>query len=135
MSETLQAGLSLTRKCDIDAARTIAFMGDECRVYSTPALLYDIEVCCRDLLLEHIGEGKDSVGTRVELDHVGATLLGMWIEITVKLVEVNGPAVVFEFSARDALEEVARGRHNRFVVGVDKTRQRLLGKLAKAQAA
>ncbi len=59
----------------------------------------------------------------------------MWIEITVKLVEVNGPAVVFEFSARDALEEVARGRHNRFVVGVDKTRQRLLGKLAKAQAA
>ena len=43
MSETLQAGLSLTRKYDIDAARTIAFMGDECRVYSTPALLYDIE--------------------------------------------------------------------------------------------
>jgi hypothetical protein len=83
---------------------------------------------------EHIGEGKDSVGTRVELDHVGATLLGMWIEITVKLVEVNGPAVTFEFSARDALEEVARGRHSRFVVGVDKTRQRLLGKLAKAQA-
>ena len=80
MSETLQAGLSLTRKYDIDTARTIAFMGDECRVYSTPALLYDIEVCCRDLLLEHIGEGKDSVGTRIELDHVGATLLGMWID-------------------------------------------------------
>ena len=76
MSDTLQPGLSLTRKYDIDAARTIAFMGDECRVYSTPALLYDIEVCCRDLLLQHIGEGKDSVGTRVELDHVGATLLG-----------------------------------------------------------
>ena len=32
MSETLQAGLSLTRKYDIDTARTIAFMGDECRV-------------------------------------------------------------------------------------------------------
>jgi len=59
----------------------------------------------------------------------------MWVEITVKLVEVNGPAVVFEFSARDALEEVARGRHNRFVVGVDKTKQRLLGKLAKAKSA
>ncbi|MDA0234571.1 MAG: LysR family transcriptional regulator, partial [Proteobacteria bacterium] len=72
MSDTLQPGLSLTRKYDIDAARTIAFMGDECRVYSTPALLYDIEVCCRDLLLQHIGEGKDSVGTRIELDHVGA---------------------------------------------------------------
>lgn len=135
MSETLAPGLTLTRRYDIDAARTIAFMGDECRVYSTPALLYDIEVCCRDLLLEHIGEGKDSVGTRIELDHVGATLLSMWIEITVKLVEVNGAAVTFEFTARDALEEVARGRHNRFIVGVDKTRQRLLGKLEKARSA
>ena len=133
MSDTLKPGLSLTRRYDIDAARTIAFMGDECRVYSTPALLYDIEVCCRDLLLEHVDPDKDSVGTRVELDHVGATLLGMWVEITVTLAAVEGPAVVFEFSARDALEQVARGRHNRFVVGVDKTRQRLLAKLAKAQ--
>ena len=132
MSDTLQPGLSLTRKYDIDAARTIAFMGDECRVYSTPALLYDIEVCCRDLLLEHIGEGKDSVGTRVEFDHVGATLLGMWVEISVKLAEVNGPAVTFEFSARDAVEEVARGKHSRFVVGLEKTAQRLQAKRAKA---
>jgi hypothetical protein len=29
MSETLQPGLSLTRKYDIDTARTIAFMGDD----------------------------------------------------------------------------------------------------------
>jgi fluoroacetyl-CoA thioesterase len=65
-------------------------MGDDCRVYSTPNLLYDIEMACRDLLLAHIEAGKDSVGTRVELDHVGATLMGMWVEITVTLTEVNG---------------------------------------------
>ena len=98
MSETLKAGLTSTRRYDIDQARTIGFMGDDCRVYSTPALLYDIEVVCRDLLLENIEAGKDSVGTRVELDHVGATLLGMWIEITVTVTEVNGPAVTFEFT-------------------------------------
>jgi predicted thioesterase len=87
---------------------------------------------CRDLLLEHIEAGKDSVGTRIELDHVGATLLGMWVEITVTLTEVNGGAVCFDFTARDAIEEVARGKHNRFVVGVEKTAQRLKAKLAKA---
>jgi fluoroacetyl-CoA thioesterase len=135
MSDTLKAGLTSTRRYDIDKARTIGFMGDDCRVYSTPSLLYDIEVVCRDLLLEHIEAGKDSVGTRVELDHVGATLLGMWVEITATLVEVNGPAVTFEFVARDALEEVARGRHSRFVVGAEKTAQRLKAKLAKATAA
>ena len=130
MSETLKPGLSLTRRFDIDAARTISFMGDECRVYSTPSLLYYIEIVCRDLLLAHIEPGKDSVGTRVELDHLGATLLGMWVEISVTLSGVNGPAVTFDFSARDAIEEVARGKHNRFIVGVEKTAQRLKAKQA-----
>lgn len=133
MSEPLKAGLSATRRVDIDRDRTISFMGDDCRVYSTPNLLYDIEMACRDLLLQHIEPGKDSVGTRVELDHVGATLMGMWVEISVTLAEVNGGAVTFDFSARDAVEEVARGKHSRFVVGIEKTAQRLKAKLARAQ--
>jgi len=132
MSEPLAPGLTATRRIDIDRDRTISFMGDDCRVYSTPRLLYDIEMACRDLLLQHIEPGKDSVGTRVELDHVGASLLGMWVEITVTLTAVNGGAVSFDFTARDAVEEVARGKHNRFVVGIEKTAQRLKAKLAKA---
>jgi predicted thioesterase len=132
MSETLKAGLSATRHVDIDRDRTISFMGDDCRVYSTPRLLYDIEMACRDLLLEHIEAGQDSVGTRVELDHLGATLMGMWVDITVTLTEVNGGAVAFDFSARDAVEEVARGKHKRYIVGIEKTAQRLKAKRAKA---
>ena len=132
MSDTLKAGLSATRHVDIDRDRTISFMGDDCRVYSTPRLLYDIEMACRDLLLEHIEAGKDSVGTRVELDHLGATLMGMWVDITVTLTEVTGGAVAFDFSARDAVEEVARGKHKRFIVGIEKTAQRLKAKRAKA---
>ena len=132
MSEPLQAGLTLTRRIDIDRDRTISFMGDECRVYSTPRMLYDIEMACRDLLLEHIESGKDSVGTRVELDHVGATLMGMWVEVAVTLSTVNGNAVAFDFTVRDAVEEVARGKHNRFIVGIEKTAQRLQAKRAKA---
>jgi predicted thioesterase len=135
MSDTLKPGLRASRRIEIDRERTISFMGDECRVYATPKLLYDIEYVCRDLLIEHIEPGKDSVGTRVELDHIGASLLGMWVDITVTLTEVNGGAVSFDFSARDALEEIARGKHNRFIVGIEKTAQRLKAKLAKAQAA
>jgi len=132
MSETLKPGLTLTRRIEIDRERTISFMGDECRVYATPLMLYDIEFACRDLLLEHLEPGKDSVGTRVELDHTGASLLGMWVEITVTLASVDGNAVSFDFTVRDAVEEVARGRHNRFIVGIEKTAQRLKAKAAKA---
>lgn len=135
MSESLKPGLSATRRVQIDRERTISFMGEDCRVYATPKMLYDIEYACRDLLLEHIEQGKDSVGTRVELDHVGATLMGMWVDISVTLTEVNGGAVSFDFSARDAIEEVARGKHNRFIVSIEKTAQRLRAKLAKAQQA
>ncbi len=135
MSDALKPGLSATSRIVVDQGRTIGFMGDDLRVYSTPSLLYDVEVACRELILPHLGEGKDSVGTRVEFDHVGATLLGMWVEITVRVAEVNGPAVTFEFSARDAVEEVARGKHSRFVVGLEKTAQRLQAKRAKAAAA
>lgn len=135
MTDPLQPGLTATVRHDIDRDRTISFMGDDCRVYATPKLLYDVEMACRDLLLRHIEAGKDSVGTRVELDHLGATLLGMWVEITVTLTAVNGNAVSFDFTARDAVEEVARGKHNRFVVGVEKTAQRLQAKRAKAQGA
>lgn len=134
MSESLKPGLSATRRVQVDRDRTISFMGEDCRVYATPMLLYDIEYACRDLLVEHIGEGKDSVGTRVELDHLGATMMGMWVDISVTLTEVNGGAVTFEFTARDAVEEVARGKHNRFIVGIEKTVQRLKAKQAKAQA-
>lgn len=132
MNETLKVGLSASRRIEIDRDRTISFMGDDCRVYSTPKLLYDIEMACRDLLLEHIEPGKDSVGTRVELDHVGASLLGMWVDITVTLAEINGGAVSFDFSARDSVEEIARGKHGRFIVGIEKTAQRLKAKRDKA---
>jgi predicted thioesterase len=132
MSETLKPGLTLTRRITVDRERTISFMGDECRVYATPLMLYDIEFACRDLLKEHIGADKDSVGTRVELDHVGATLLDMWVEITVTVASIEGPAVTFDFTVRDAIEQVGRGRHTRFIVGVEKTAQRLRAKAARA---
>jgi predicted thioesterase len=132
MSAALQPGLTSTERVTVDRDRTIGFMGDECRVYSTPDLVYDMEIACRNLLLAHGEPGKDSVGTRVEIDHVGATLLGMWAEITVRVTEVNGNAVSFEFTARDAIEEIARGRHNRYIVNLEKTAQRLKAKLAKA---
>lgn len=134
MNQALRPGLTRIERVTIDRDRTIGFLGDECRVYSTPKLLYDVEIACRNLLLEHGGPGRDSVGTRVEIDHIAATLLGMWAEITVRLTAVSGNAVSFEFAARDAIEEIARGRHNRFIVSPEKTVERLRAKLAKANA-
>ena len=133
MKDSLQAGITKTCRHTIDKDRTIGFMGDDCLVYGTPNLLYDIEILCRDLLLEHSDEGEDSVGTHVSLDHMGPTLLTMWVEITATVTEVKGQAVNLEVTARDALQQVAKCKHSRYVVDVESTVKRLKGKLAKAQ--
>ena len=135
MKASLAPGVTRTSKLTVDRDRTIGFMGENARVYATPMLVRDIEVACRELLLAHLDPGEDSVGTRVEIDHVGATLLGMRVELTLRVAEVSGRAVVFEVEGRDAVEPIVRGRHSRFVVDVAKTAQRLAAKAEKARQA
>ena len=125
MKTTLQAGIAVRREFPVDATRTIDFMGEEARVYATPMLVRDIEVACRDLLLKHLDPTEDSVGTRVEIDHLAPTLLGMTATLQVKVAEVKGRAVTLEVEGRDDKEAICRGRHMRFVVDVEKTKQRL----------
>ena len=132
MKSTLQSGVSRHVELQIDRERTIDFMGEKARVYATPMLVRDIEVACRELLLEHLDAGEDSVGTRVELDHTGATLMGMKIELDVRIVKVDGRAVSFEVEGRDDVEPICRGRHQRFIVDVAKTEARLAAKAQKA---
>ena len=132
MKPTLQAGLERSVTFAVTRERTIDFMGESARVYATPMLVRDIEVTAREMLLSHLDEGEDSVGTRVEIDHLAATLLGMTVEITVSIAAVAGRAITFDVSARDGVDLVCRGRHHRFVVDREQTEARLAAKARKA---
>ena len=132
MKNTLRTGLAASREFPVDAARTIDFMGEDARVYATPMLVRDIEVTCRELLLEHLERGEDSVGTRVEIDHLAATLLGMKVTISATLAELKGRAAVFDVTAADGVDLICRGRHTRFIANVEQVKQRLQQKRAKA---
>ena len=134
MKTTLKAGIAASREYPIDAARTIDFMGEDARVYATPMLVRDIEVTCRELLLEHLDPGEDSVGTRVEIDHLAATLLGMKVTISATLAELKGRAAVFDVTATDGVDMICRGRHARFIANIEQVKQRLRQKQAKAAA-
>jgi predicted thioesterase len=127
-------GLATTTRITIDEPRTIDFMGDEARIYATPELVRDIEVACRNLLLEHIDEGQDSVGTRIDIQHIAATPIGAWVEITATVTEIDGRALSFEISGRDAVEQICRGEHGRFIVDVARSAERLRSKIAKLGA-
>jgi fluoroacetyl-CoA thioesterase len=132
MKNTLQAGVTGSATVDVDRERTIDFMGEKARVYATPMLVRDIEIACRELLGKHLDAGEDSVGTRVELDHLAATLMGMRVDLAVSIAEVKGRAVTFDIAGRDSVEPICRGRHTRFVVDVKTTEARLAAKAHKA---
>ena len=132
MKASLQAGASIRREYPVDRERTIGFMGEAARVYATPMLVRDIEMTCRELLLQHLDEGEDSVGTRVEIDHLAATLLGMKVAIDAKVAAVEGRSVTFEVSGTDGVDTICRCRHQRFVVDVKTTEARLAAKARKA---
>jgi len=132
MKPTLNSGLSSARTFTVDRDSTIGFMGEDARVYATPMLVRDIEITCRDFLLEHLDPGEDSVGIRVEIDHLAATLLGMQVTITVTLGELKGRAAIFDVVATDGIDTICRGRHSRFIANVAQVKARLAEKQKKA---
>jgi fluoroacetyl-CoA thioesterase len=128
MKATLKPGLATTRKIRVDESRVISFMGDDCRVYATPRIISDVEYTCRDWLMQHLDPGEDSVGTKVNWEHVGPALLGAEATISAKLIAIDGRRVTFEAAVDAGADAVARGTHERFIVNVQKVRERLLKK-------
>jgi fluoroacetyl-CoA thioesterase len=132
MKQSLKPGLELKKSVTVDEARCIGFMGKEGMVYATPRMVSDVEYACRDFLLTHLDAGEDSVGAHVSIDHLAATPLGLTVEISAKVVEVDRRKVTFEFTVHDPVEPCGRGKHVRFVVETAKSRERLAAKRAKA---
>jgi len=128
---SLAAGTIFAKRLTVDESRVIGFMGEDCRVYATPRIISDIEYACRNFLLQHLDPGEDSVGTRVNVEHVGPALLGTEVTIDVMVQSVDGRRVTFQAIVKDGADEVLRGTHERFVVSVEKVRERLLKRRAQ----
>ncbi len=132
MKATLVPGISGRKVLTVDAGRCISFMGPENAVYATPQMMSDVEYAIREFLLGYLDPGEDTVGTHVTIDHLAATPLGMRVTIEFTVTNVEGRSVRTAFNVRDGIDECGSGAHVRFVVEVEKTRQRLAKKRAQA---
>jgi len=101
----------------VTADRTADAMGNTgVYVYATPWMIALLENACNGLLRPHLPEGGGSVGTMVEVRHLAATPVGLAVRARATVLEVNGRRVLFQVEAADAVEKIAEGRHERFVV-------------------
>ncbi len=135
MKASLAPDLKGVRRFEVTADQTIDFMGDDLRVLATSFMLARVEQTCRDLIWPHLEDGEDTVGMRVELDHLGPTLAGMWIEVSARILSLDGQRIEIAADICDALGPVGRARHTRFVIDKSRQRERLAARRAKAEAA
>ena len=87
------------------------------------------------MLLPHLGEGEDTVGMRVEFDHLAATLTGHEVTIATHVAEVEGRRVVSKCTIRDKVGVLGQGSHSRYIVDMGRTAAKLEERRAMLDAA
>ena len=95
-------------------------------VLGTPALLAWCEAASCAALDGSLGAAQSSVGTRVQLEHVGASPVGVEVVVSATVAHVDGRLVRFEVVAQHADERVVgHGEVTRVVVDRDRFLSRL----------
>lgn len=89
-------------------------------VFSTPSLVLLMEEAAMDALKPYMEPGESSVGTLVNIRHISPTTLGLTVTATATLTEIDGRRLVFHVEARDELDKVGEGTHERFLISVDR---------------
>ena len=125
MRSTLEPGTSRTERITIDRDRTIGFLGEEMRLYSTPSMVSDVEYACLRLIQKHLDEKQSSVGMHVSVDHLAPTPVGCEVEVSVTVSAVDGRKVTLDARVRDAVEVVGTGVHVRYVIDVPRQTRRI----------
>jgi predicted thioesterase len=124
MDFEVKIGATKERTITVDSNQTTSFLWEGENVLSTPSMIAEMEETCRLLLKEQAVPDSewDSVGTIVDIKHLAATPVGAEVFLRVKVVSVDGRRVMFEVEARDRLEKVGEGRHERFIINVPRFR-------------
>jgi fluoroacetyl-CoA thioesterase len=124
MDFAVRTGATKERTIKVDSSQTTSFLWEGENVLSTPSMIMEMEETCRLLLKEQfVADSEwDSVGTIVDVRHLAATPVGAEVYLKAKVVLVDGRRVMFEVEARDKLEKVGDGRHERFIINVPRFR-------------
>jgi len=118
---------------DVDDRIAIRFLGPGGpRVLATPHMIAHMEMVSRNLLVEMLEPGKDSVGTVVNVKHLGAAPMGTQVTFRSKLVSVEDRRATFAVEAFDATEKIGEGLHERFIITVANFAEKMKKKFAKS---
>ena len=101
-------------------------------VLATPVMINLIEAAALAAVEHLLPAGHQSLGTHLDVRHIAATPVGMRAWATAELVKVEGRTLGFRVEARDDIELIGDGVHERVVVNVGRFDLRVQRKLVPA---
>lgn len=124
MDFVVKIGALKERTITVNSNQTTSFLWKGENVLSTPSMISEMEETCRLLLKEQVIPDSewDSVGTVVKIEHLAATPVGAEVFLKAEVASVNDRRVVFKVEARDKLEKIGDGTHERFIINIPRFR-------------
>jgi fluoroacetyl-CoA thioesterase len=96
------------------------------QVFATPMMITAMENAALNAVRDYLDKGESAVGTLVNIRHLAATPVGHRVIADATVTKVEGRRIWFDVTARDDIEEIGNGTHERMVVDLG----RLAGRLA-----
>jgi len=139
MKPTLVPGIEHEMQYVVPTAKTVPALYPEApafqempEVFATGYLVGLLEWTCIRAVNPHLDwPHEQTVGTHVNVSHTAATPPGMVVTVRVRLAEVQGRKRVFEVEARDGVDSITKGIHERFVIDREKFGARVRDKAAR----
>src|SRR6476659_3615297 len=102
-------------------------------VLGTPVMINLIEAAALAAVERLLPPGHQSLGIHLDVRHFAATPIGMRVRATAELIAVEGRTLSFRVEARDDVEPIGDGTHQRVSVNVARFYQRVQRKLTTAR--
>lgn len=140
MKESLKPGLEATFRYRVPESKTVPRIYEEAPdfrmmppVLATGYLVALAEWACIELIKPHLDWPREmTLGTHVNLSHLAATPPGHTIEITARLLSVEGRRLVFAVTAHDGVDTVTEGTHERHAIDAVRFGQKVAAKRGAA---
>src|ERR1700689_5204634 len=126
----IKPGLIGTAEIVIGPEHTAPFVGSgRIAVLATPVMINVIEAAALAAVEHLLPAGHQSLGIKLDVSHIAATPIGLRVTATAEVLRVEGRTVTFRVEARDDVEVIGGGTHERVVVSVERFYERVKRKI------
>jgi predicted thioesterase len=98
------------------------------QVFATPWMVTIMENAALNAIRDYLEPGESAVGTAVNIRHLAATPVGHQVTATAEVTKVDGRRIEFNVSARDEVEQIGVGTHERMLVDMARIAKKLAAK-------